>query len=299
MLRKQFTNLPIEVIRSFVAVADSGSLSKAADRLGLSQPAVSAQMKRLQSVVGGALFAKDANGTRLTELGNLALHQARRVLDALEQMLAVTGSGSINAPLRLGISALMLPTLLRAKLNLAQHNIFLFADHSREIRKGLIEGYIDVACSFMSEENAPDLQDCVVERFSIPLAWARSKSFVLSPGKPVPIIALPEDDYMTQPLRKSGIAYQVVLHTPDMYARFEAVRAGLGVCAAPPAVITPDLVIAGEYYLPKLSPIEACIYLRPGFDKTRAKDVIPYLKEVLRICETPADYVSRNGVAAG
>jgi DNA-binding transcriptional LysR family regulator len=300
MFNKTFTDVPIEVIRSFVAVAEAGSLSKAADKLGISQPAVSAQMKRLQSAVGGSLFARGANGTTLTELGRLALTQARRVLHALEQMLALTGSGSINAPLRLGISAVLLPKLLQTTFQPGQQNVFLFSDHSREIKKGLIEGYIDVGCVFTTSASDPEqLQDCMVERFSIPMAWARSKSFVLSPGKPVPIIALPEDDYMTRPLRTSGTAYQVVLHTPDIHARFEGVRAGLGLCALPAAEIPSDLVTASEYYLPKLSPIEACIYVRPEFEESKARDVVVYLQEVLNACAEPATNSGRKVVAAG
>jgi DNA-binding transcriptional LysR family regulator len=138
-----------------------------------------------------------------------------------------------------------------------------------------------------------------VERFSIPLVWVRSKSFVLSPGKPVPIIALPEDDFMIGPLRTSGSAYQVVLHTPDIHARIAGVRAGLGLCAVPPAAVSSDLVIANEYYLPKLPPIEACIYVRPEFEESRARDIVVYLKDVLHACAKPATNSGRKVAAAG
>jgi DNA-binding transcriptional LysR family regulator len=297
MFKNQFANLPIEVVRSFVAVADSGSLSKAANRMGISQPAVSAQMKRLQGMVGGAIFEKTANGTTLTELGKLVLHQARRVLEALDQMLTLAGSDSINAPLRLGMSALILPKLLQTNFHSQKQNVFLFSDHSREIKKGLIEGYIDIACAFQATTDNSELQGWVAEQYLIPLAWARSKTFVLGPGNPLPIIALPEDDYMIRPLKVSGSAYKVVLHTPDMHARLEAVRAGLGICAVPVGAIPADLVVAQEYYLPKLEPINACVFISPKFDRAKAIDVLPYIREALRACANRPDDSRRKQAA--
>ena len=54
--RYQHLNIPIEIVRTVVAIAETGSLSKAGERLGLSQPAVSSQVKRLQNLIGGAFF---------------------------------------------------------------------------------------------------------------------------------------------------------------------------------------------------------------------------------------------------
>src|ERR1700753_4397444 len=91
--RHQHLNIPIEIVRTVVAISETGSLSKAADRLGLSQPAISSQVKRLQSLVGGSLFVKTANGTTTTELGKLALHQARRILEANDELLRIWSGG--------------------------------------------------------------------------------------------------------------------------------------------------------------------------------------------------------------
>src|SRR6201991_2309812 len=104
--RHQYLNIPIEIVRTVVAISETGSLSKAAERLGLSQPAISSQIKRLQSLVGGSLFLKTANGTTTTELGKLALQQARRILEANDQLLRLGGNNARPAPLRLGLSTL-------------------------------------------------------------------------------------------------------------------------------------------------------------------------------------------------
>src|ERR1700753_688974 len=96
--RHQHLNIPIEIVRTVVAISETGSLSKAGEKLGLSQPAVSSQINRLQSLVGGALFSKTANGTTTTELGKLALREARRILEANDQLLRLAGKPPRSTP---------------------------------------------------------------------------------------------------------------------------------------------------------------------------------------------------------
>src|ERR1700753_197485 len=112
--RHQHLNIPIEIVRTVVAISETGSLSRAGDRLGLSQPAISSQIKRLQSLVGGALFVKTANGTTTTELGKLALQQARRILAANDKLLRLGGNNNGPQALRLGLSTLFVNAFLKS-----------------------------------------------------------------------------------------------------------------------------------------------------------------------------------------
>src|ERR1700722_18105496 len=146
--RHQHLNIPIEIVRTVVAVSETGSLSKAGERLGLSQPAVSSQIKRIQNMVGGALFNKTANGSVPTDLGKLVLNQSRRILEANDQMLRLGGAAEGPQPLRLGISTLLVREFLRAQDAAALSDIMIHADHSAGITRGVIDGYIDVACIF-------------------------------------------------------------------------------------------------------------------------------------------------------
>jgi DNA-binding transcriptional LysR family regulator len=58
--RYEGKNIPIEVLRAFVTVVDSGSFTKAGDLLGLSQAAISAQIARLRRILHGQLFERGA-----------------------------------------------------------------------------------------------------------------------------------------------------------------------------------------------------------------------------------------------
>jgi molybdenum-dependent DNA-binding transcriptional regulator ModE len=95
----------VRTFQMLVAISETGSLTKAAERLGLSQPAVSSQIKRIQTMVGGNLFTKTVNATTATQLGKLVLHQARRILEANDQMLRIGGAAHLPQPIRLGLSA--------------------------------------------------------------------------------------------------------------------------------------------------------------------------------------------------
>jgi DNA-binding transcriptional LysR family regulator len=79
-------DLELRHLRIVRAVADAGSVSKAASLLGLAQPALTAQLKRIERVLGGALFERDRHGARPTRLGELVLARARVLLPAAKEL---------------------------------------------------------------------------------------------------------------------------------------------------------------------------------------------------------------------
>ncbi len=275
--RHQHLNIPIEIVRTVVAISETGSLSKAGDRLGLSQPAISSQIKRLQSLVGGALFLKTANGTTTTELGKLALQQARRILEANDQLLRLGGNTDGTQPLRLGLSTLFVQQFIQHQTANSLVDIFVHTDHSVPIGKGLIDGYIDIACIFENPAIESEIEQLVINRMRDPLVWVRAKNFVLSPGAPLPILTWPGDDWMIRTLTRHGVAYKIVFNSPDYHAKLAAVEAGIGLTAVPASMVPPALVRAREYYLPELPPIEALLCARLGLESEQASTMLKQL----------------------
>jgi DNA-binding transcriptional LysR family regulator len=76
--------LELRHLRVVCAIADSGSVTKAASALGLAQPALTAQLQRIERALGGALFERDRRGARATALGELVLARARVLLPAVK-----------------------------------------------------------------------------------------------------------------------------------------------------------------------------------------------------------------------
>jgi DNA-binding transcriptional LysR family regulator len=275
--RHQHLNIPIEIVRTVVAISETGSLSKAGDRLGLSQPAISSQVKRLQGLMGGALFLKTANGTTTTELGKLALLQARRILEANDQLLRLGGNTDGAQPLRLGLSPLFVQQFIRRQSAGSLSDIFVHTDQSVPIGKGVIDGYIDIACIFDHPTIESEIEPLVINRMKDPLVWVRARSFVLSPGAPLPILTWPGDDWMIRTLTRHGIAYKIVFSSPDYHGRLAAVEAGIGLTAVPASMVPASVVRAKEYYLPELPPVEALLCARLGLETDQATAVLKQL----------------------
>ena len=268
--RHQHLNIPMEIVRTVVAISETGSLSKAGERLGLSQPAVSSQINRLQSLVGGALFSKTANGTTTTELGKLALRQARRILEANDQLLRLGGNIDGPQPLRLGLSTLFLQKFIKTSnpryagrhfhpcrsldrnCEGADRRIYRHRLHLREfgVRVGIGE--------------------LVVNETHDPLVWIRARNFVLSPGAPLPVLTWPGDDWTIRAMTKHGISYKIVFNGSDYHARLAAVEAGLGLAVMPDSMVPSHLVKAKEYYLPALHPSRILLCAHLGLETDQA-----------------------------
>lgn len=100
-------------LRTFSAVAEAGHLTRAAERLHLSQPALSGQIKALEEELGVRLFERTPGGMTLTRAGERLLGQAEKVLAATEEMrnIAKAFQGEIAGRLRIG--TVLAPELIR------------------------------------------------------------------------------------------------------------------------------------------------------------------------------------------
>src|SRR5690349_2949111 len=92
-------DLELRHLRVVCAIADAGSVTKAASALGLAQPALTAQLQRIERALGGRLFERDRRGARPTALGELVLARARVLIPAVQGLqddaahLVRTGAG--------------------------------------------------------------------------------------------------------------------------------------------------------------------------------------------------------------
>src|SRR6266508_991665 len=112
--RSAMTNIPTDLLRTLVAVVDLRSFTKAAHSLGVTQPAVSAQIKRLQQLLGADLLDKTAPGVSLTPTGELVVNYTRRLLSINDQVLHATGPSPQTRVVRIGVPTDMMgPALTR------------------------------------------------------------------------------------------------------------------------------------------------------------------------------------------
>ena len=99
-------NLELRHLKVVVAIAETGSVTKAASALGLAQPALTAQLQRIERTLGGPLFERDRRGARPTALGELVLARARVLLPAMkglqDEAARLAGAGTAMSQYRFG-----------------------------------------------------------------------------------------------------------------------------------------------------------------------------------------------------
>src|SRR5436305_14491672 len=96
-------NIPTDLLRTFVAICELGSFTRAAHLFGLTQPAVSSHMRRLETMIGADLVEKSFSGVKLTECGTEVLRQARRILSINDQIVGSAGQQPDAEVVRLGL----------------------------------------------------------------------------------------------------------------------------------------------------------------------------------------------------
>lgn len=240
-------------MRSVVGISETGSITKAAKVLGLSQPAISSQIKRIEHAVGGSIFQKSANGSAATELGKLVLIQAKKILEANDQLLMLRGGAPDDTPIRVGLSNIYSRRMMEVLSKAEMTNISIYADNSAEIAKCLIDGFVDIGIYLSLTDTPPDPMVEIIDKRDDEVVWVRSKDFTLSPGAPIPLLTWPGQiihELMVQALERKGMIYRIAFSSPDFNARIEAAKAGIGLTLLPKRLVPASLMIANEYYLP-------------------------------------------------
>jgi DNA-binding transcriptional LysR family regulator len=154
-------HLDIDLLRGFSVVAETGALSRAAERIGRSQAAVSMQMKRLEETVGQPLFNRTGRGVFLTVHGERLLAHARRILRAHDDALAELSGRSLSGTLRFGCpddyASAFLPALLRGFAQLhPQAMIEVVCASTPRLFGQLDRNILDLALTSVSFDAAAD-----------------------------------------------------------------------------------------------------------------------------------------------
>ena len=260
-------NLDLDLLRTFVAVAERANFAAAASSVHLTQSAVTQQMQRLEAALGRPLFQKIGRSKKLTDQGQALLEHARRILAlndaAVEsvQARAVTGTVRLGAPH--DVADTLLPVIL-ARFAKAYPQLQLTIDVGRSpfLMKALERGEIDLTISTRIDERFPS----VALRTS-PTVWVCAADFTWDRGRPVPLVLADEPsmyrsiaitclDRAHVPWRESYIA-------PTLVGIKAAVRAGLGITARSIEMLTPELRAIGEGEgLPRLPDVTFRLFRR-------------------------------------
>jgi len=181
------SGLTIRHLRYFEALAQHGHFGRAAEACGVSQPALSIQMKELEEIVGSPLVERGARQVRLTGVGEVFLLRVRDILRSLDELasLARSQSEDLTGRLRIGVIPTVAPYLLPKVIEGLSAR---FPDLDLRLREAvtqklvgdLIEGRLDVAIVALPISEASLVEHALfTEEFVLVRALADA-------GKPVP-----------------------------------------------------------------------------------------------------------------
>ena len=243
-------NLDLDLLRTFVAVADLNTFAAAAAAVCRTQSAVSQQMQRLEQLVGKELFARHGRNKLLTEHGIQLLGYAREILRFNDEACMSLMFSNLQGVLTLGASDESADTILPFLLNrISSVYPKLALDVSVKRNAFMVEMLNENKVDLVVTTHRPGQFDCLTLRTS-PTHWYCAAEYVLQKGEPVPLVLLddpsPFRDMVLTALNEANIPWRLAYVASTLPAVRAAVKAGLGVTARPVEMMSPDLRVLGK-----------------------------------------------------
>jgi DNA-binding transcriptional LysR family regulator len=243
------TTLDLDQLRTFVAIAESGSFTRAADVVHKTQSAVSMQMRRLEERIGKPIFIRDGRMSKLTEDGERLLGYARRMVRLSNETIAAFDETELSGTVQLGTpddyADRFLPEVLaRFARSNPRVEVSVVCEPSMTLmdmaRKGDIDLAIVTACGEMPTE---------VLRQE-PLLWVTSASHRTEEEEVLPLaLSKPPCIWRTaglEGLASIGRKYRVLYTSGNSTAISAAVLAGLAVSVVAESALRPGMRVLSE-----------------------------------------------------
>lgn len=225
-----------DLLRSFIAVAEAGSVTVAADRLGRTQSAVSMQIARLEESLGQQLFERKPRGVALTARGAQLLPYARRITGLIDEAATALRARPLDGPVRIGIpqeySETVLPGVLAdfARAYPAV-NVTVRLDYSEPQMAAMRAGDLDLAVVFEWQSGKTLGEVLGVEQ----TVWVTSERHEQHLQRPLPVATYFNSEWcakhMIPSLERHGLDHRAALECDTVGGFFSAVRSGLAVVA--------------------------------------------------------------------
>jgi DNA-binding transcriptional LysR family regulator len=247
---RSILNLDLDLLRTFVAVADLHTFAAAAAAVCRTQSAVSQQMQRLEQLVGKELFVRHGRNKLLTEQGIQLLGYARKILRFNKEACTSLLFGSLQGTLTVGASDETAGTILPFLLNrigsfYPRLTLEIKVLNHPDIVDMLNNGAIDLALTTRQTTGF----EMLTLRTS-PTLWYCAADYILPQNESVPLVLLNAPD----PFREDIIAVLNaarfpwhITHAASSLAGVKAaVKAGLGVTAQPVEMMSPEFRVPGR-----------------------------------------------------
>lgn len=221
-------NLPTNLLRSFVAIVDSGSMLNAAEQVFVTQSALSLQIKRLEELVQQSLFTREGRKLQLTASGQVLLDYARRMLALHDEAVAAVNQGQFAGPIRIGmvqdVAETMLSGLLARFSELhPDSQIYARVAGTMELLELLHRGHLDIVIGYAASDDPAAIKVSTMH-------WFGKSDLAEGPVVPLAVLEQPcrFREAAIAALEASGRPYRITLETPNLSSLRAAVEGGIG-----------------------------------------------------------------------
>jgi DNA-binding transcriptional LysR family regulator len=265
------------------------SFTKAAQSLGVTQPAVSAQIKRLQYLLGYEVLDKSAPGVSLTPRGEIVVNNARRLLSINDEILQLTSGHMPGQSIRLGIpidyAGSRLPgTLVRFRRQWPDISYNVSSGPVDDMLRDLKQGELDLVLGLFTDAPAIAARHVWTQK----AVWVHSEATTLDAAGPVPLVSYGGDSACQRlavaALHRAGLDCNFVFTSHSLMSLMAAVAAGFGVMVVPRGrAVRNKLSIWDDSPLPALPDIYTALFVRDGGDRAAIEQLADYLKDEIRV----------------
>ncbi|WP_105508902.1 LysR family transcriptional regulator [Paraburkholderia sp. BL21I4N1] len=277
-------SLEIDLLRSFVVIAEVRALSRAANRIGRTQSALSQQMKRLEEIVDQPLLQRTGRGVVLTNPGERLLVHAQRILRLHDEAMADLSGKGLSGTIRFGCpddyAAVFLPHLLRQfSSQHPQALVEVICAPTPRLREQLEMHALDLAMISLPE----DATDSTIIRRE-PLVWVGGPGMDAAHFDPLPL-ALSDPDTLDhvaacEALQRVGRRYRIAYASSSLAGLTALVRSGQAFAVITQTAVASDLCVIGDD--PQL-PVLPAIGITLKFERDRPSHLTMAFAEHIRV----------------
>ncbi|MGS4986480.1 LysR substrate-binding domain-containing protein [Roseibium sp. RP-7] len=276
-------NLDSELLRTFLAVAGTGSVTEGARLIGRSQSATSLQIMRLEEVIGRDLFERTGRGVTLTETGQRLMPVARDVKERLDAVLREITADGLRGKLRLGIpddhgQAKLAKILSAFAQSHPQVELEVTCTISTDFPELLSRGKMDLA---VYEVETIGRNEEVV--FEDPTCWVMSRYRDLLAEEPVPVALFDRACWWREAALKSlearGRPYRIAFSSQSVAGVTAAVEAGIAIGLLGRSTLAGHLKVLGNEHGFASTPMSKLVI---GVAASANQDLVRTMKSAIR-----------------
>lgn len=276
-------NLDSELLRTFLAVAGTGSVTEGARLIGRSQSATSLQIMRLEEVIGRDLFERTGRGVTLTETGQRLMPVARDVKERLDAVLREITADGLRGKLRLGIpddhgQAKLAKILSAFAQSHPQVELEVTCTISTDFPELLSRGRLDLA---VYEVETIGRNEEVV--FEDPTCWVMSRYRDLLAEEPVPVALFDRACWWREAALKSlearGRPYRIAFSSQSVAGVTAAVEAGIAIGLLGRSTLAGHLKVLGNEHGFASTPLSKLVI---GVAASANQDLVRTMKSAIR-----------------